>query len=340
MSKPFRWASLLVLTGAVVAVAAPAPSDTVETIKKREGFIPYRKYQSMPGKVIGVLVSDVRAMMGQEGRGGPADAFGFSSGGGSYRWVYTPVKEKPLITNFQVKAGPKGDTIQTYPSLSLANPETVKQWGVPGGNVLVEVEVNGGAGAPAEEGFVATNMKVLDDSKEYPLKVAKVLADLNKRYQAWRKEHQKELDTALSDSQTKALKKDEKATGPRETQELVYVTWMPKEERLVVRFRTTITDGAYMYTEGGVRPGPFPLPPPPAKGKPALQAVAYFPPPPPPRPVKVRYGTTFGIEFGMGYEVSKKGNVEKTLKLPPEAFKKELPPPPRIGPRDGPPRKG
>jgi hypothetical protein len=340
MSKHFRWARLVVLAGAVCAVAAPAPSDKVETVKKRDGFIPYRKYESMTGKVVGVLVSDVRAMMGQEGRGGPADAFGLSSGGGSYRWIYTPVKEKALITNFQIKAGPKGDTIQTYPSLSLANPETVKQWGVPGGNVLVEVEVNGGAGAPADEGFVATSMKVLDGSKDYPLKVGRVLAELIKRYQAWRKEHQKELDGAMTDSQTKALKKDEKATGPRETQELTYVSWMPKEERLIMRFRTTITDGAYKYTEGGIRPRPFPLPPPPAKDKPVLQAAAKFPPPPPPRPVKVRYGTSFGIEFGMAYEVSKKGSVERTLKLPAQAFKKELPPPPNIGPRDLPPRKG
>jgi hypothetical protein len=328
------------LTLVACVVAAPAPSDSEGTIKKRDGFIPYRRYQSMPGKVVGVLVSDVRAMMAQEGRGGPADAFGFSSGGGSYRWVYTPVTEKPLITNFQVKAGEKGDKTQTYPSLSLANPQTVKQWNVPGGNVLVEVEVNGGAGAPADEGFVATNMKVLDSSKEFPLKVASVLDDLKKRYQTWKTKHQKELDGALSDSQAKALKKGDKATGPRETQELVYVTWMPKEEWLIVRFRTTITDGAYKYTKGGIRPGPFPLPPPPAKDKPVLQVAVRFPPPPPPRPIKVRYGTSFGIEYGMAYEVSKKGTLERTQKLPAQAFKKELPPPPRITPRDGPPRKG
>src|SRR5271165_2735631 len=102
MTTSARLAGCVLLAIAAVAVAAPAPTDTEETIKKRDGFIPYRKYQSVPGKIVGVLVSDVRAMMGQEGRGGPADAFGFSSGGGSYRWMYTPVKEKPLITNFQV----------------------------------------------------------------------------------------------------------------------------------------------------------------------------------------------------------------------------------------------
>src|SRR5262249_34338377 len=78
---------------------------------------------------------------------------------------------------------------------------------------------------------------------------------------------------------------------------------------------------------------PFPLPPPPDKKKPgAGGAVQPPPPPPPPRREKVRYGTSFGVEFGMAYEVDKKGEVVRVLKLPAEPFKTEIPPPPRVGP--------
>src|SRR5262249_38557648 len=93
-SSPWRRCSMAVLVAAVAAVAllaAPVTPTTHETIKDRKEFIPNRQYQSLPGKVVGVLVSDVAAMMGQEGRGGPPDAMAFSSGGNSYRWVYVPV---------------------------------------------------------------------------------------------------------------------------------------------------------------------------------------------------------------------------------------------------------
>ncbi len=108
----------------------------------------------------------------------------------------------------------------------------------------------------------------------------------------------------------------------------MYVSWLPDKERLVVRFRTKVTDGAYKYTDGGAFDRPLP--------------PGGFGRRPPPRPFKVRYGTTFGIEYGMAYEVSKTGTVEKTLALPAKAFKEVLPPPPgavRGGPVPLPPRK-
>ena len=91
-----------------------------------------------------------------------------------------------------------------------------------------------------------------------------------------------------------------------------------------VHFRTTISDGAYETATVG---GPVPLPPGPAGAPPQLNAA--FPPPPPP-PRQVKFGTTFGVEFGMGYEVDKAGKLERTFTLPVAAFQKELPPPPGI----------
>jgi hypothetical protein len=90
----------------------------------------------------------------------------------------------------------------------------------------------------------------------------------------------------------------------------MFVTWRPKTKTLHVHFRTRISDGAYKIIEGGGRIGP-----PVRKG---------LRPPPPPRPFKIRTGTEFGVEFGLGYEVSHKGNLLGTRVLPFESFRKEI----------------
>ncbi len=323
----FRVLSLAALTLAglttAVLVAAPAPSETTDTIKEHKGFIPYRVFHALPGKTVGILVSDVAPIMGQDGRGGPADAFGFSRDLGSYNWMYAPDNDQPIITNFTVKAGEKGDKTKTYPKLNMANPRTVKQWDiVDAPYALVEVEVNDGLGCPADEHFTATNMKRLDGTKDYPLVLPTVVKELKERYQKYKDEQAKTLDAALEESQTAAIK-DKKPTGPRETKELFYITWMAKEEKVRVHFRTTISDGAF---ETVTIPGGRPIPLPPNGGPPPPQLAAAFPPPPPP-PRQVKFGTAFGIEYGVAYEVDKNVKVDRTLTLAPEAFKQEIAPP-------------
>ena len=321
-----------VLAGAVsLVLAAPAPVATVGVVKDRENFIPTRKYAPMPGKVTALLVSDVAAKMSHEGRGGPPDAMGLSLDGGSYRWIYVPVENRAdaIIFGLNVKAGEKGELTQHYPLLNMANARSVKKWDIGVPYALVEVEVNGGQGAPADESFAATKMTRLDGTKAYPFNVTETVAELKKRYAEWKKEQQTKLDDAMLDAQKKAIQ-DRKPTGPRETQELVYLTWMARENRLCVRFRTTLTDGEYKYTQGGRLPRDrFPLPPNklPAPGGQQPQARAAFPPPPLERP-SVRYGTSFGIEYGMEYQVTPTGKVDRILTLSADPFKKELPPPP------------
>jgi hypothetical protein len=274
----------------------------------------------------------------------------FSLGGGSYRWVYVPATgPNPMITNLPLQVGEKGDKKVVYPALNMASPDTVKQWDITVPYALVEAEVNDGAGAPADEAFTATKMKRVDDTKAFPLNVPDAVADARKRYQEYVKGQQKATDDALADEQKAALK-DRKPTGPRETAELFYITWMPDSEHLIVRFRTTITDGAYQYGTGVPPVGPFPLPPPPkevAKDAPPAAGPQRPPPPPPPRGEGVRFGTTFGVEFGVEYQIDKTGKVDKVLTLPTQAFHRELPPPPGAGgprgpadPRESPARPG
>src|SRR5262249_33596999 len=85
-------AALAALAFAAFAFAADEVEPSGGPIKDRAGYLPRQKHGVLKGKAVGVLVSDVRAVMAQEGRGGPPDAVGFSAGGNSYRWIYVPTQ--------------------------------------------------------------------------------------------------------------------------------------------------------------------------------------------------------------------------------------------------------
>jgi hypothetical protein len=309
--------------------AAPAPDVSEENFKDREAYIPKQKHEPQGGKVIGVLAGDVTAIMGREGRGGPQNSYGFGRNGHSYRWVYVPGGENPIISNLQVRTGEKGDAVKVYPKLDMANPETIKQFGFSESYCLVEIEVNDGLGSPAEEAFVATKMTRVDGTKDYPLKVTEVVDALRKKYDGWMKDQERTISDAMTQAQTKSIK-DAKPTGPKQTNTVMLVTWMAESQRLQVRFLTRISDGAFQNAgPGGIDVPPVPVPP---GGK-------RRPPPPPPQ--GFRTGTEFGIEFGVAYEVNRNGTVERVLKLPIESFENKIlapqGPQDRLTPFDPPP---
>ncbi|MBX9678095.1 MAG: hypothetical protein K2X38_04965 [Gemmataceae bacterium] len=310
--------------------AAPAPQIQEDKAPDRVGYIPKAKYQPVPSRVVGVLVSDVVKVMGNEGRSGPPDAMAFSSGGGSYRWVYVPaINGMPaIIQNLQVKVGAQGDQMRIYPALNMANATTAKDlWGIKGPFALVEVEVNDKLGAPADEGFVATKMTQIDGTRDYPIHATEAVEQGKKRYGQWRAMQQGSIDAALVKAQKDAIA-DQPVTGPRETNEMVHISWLPDVERLRVRFLTKITDGAYQHGGGvDLEARPVPLPALPIKGgiRPRPQIA------PPQRIPGFRWGTQFGVEFGVSYEFDKTGNLAKIQTLPIESFRNMLPPPPNAG---------
>lgn len=327
--------SLVALLTASVVLAAPAPRQNIDVIKDRAGFIPHRKYFALPGKVIGVLASDVRAMMGQEGRSGPAKAYGFSAGGGSYRWVYTPAQDKSIIQNLQVKVGEKGDRIKVYPALNMADPDTIKQWNIAAPYALVEIEVNDGLGAPPDEAFVATGMTRLDGADNYPLKLPDIVSEAKKLYQRHLDDEKMRIETVLTEA-IKTHLNGQKPTGPRETAELFYITWLPERERVRIHFQTKVSEGA-LQTGIGIepvdRPRPLPLPPPRGGGGP----FGFFPPAPPMRPLGARVGSLVGVELGLALEYTKSGKLDRVLTLPAQAFHHAFLAPPATGrPRGGP----
>ena len=75
---------------ALLGAPLPGGAEPDDVAKDRKAFIPYRKHQPLKGKIIAVLVDDVKGYMAFDGRGGPADAMGLSIGGNSYRWIYVP----------------------------------------------------------------------------------------------------------------------------------------------------------------------------------------------------------------------------------------------------------
>lgn len=319
MVRPFLVGSLVF---AVVTAVNAAPIKTADTVTDRASFIPLRKQQSLAGKVVGVLVSEPHAVLATEGRSGPKDQMCFGRGGCSYRWVYVPVENNPLIPRLNIRIGEKGSQVKAFDRLSMASPETVKKWDVPGTFALVEVEVNDGLGSPPDDSFVATKMRRLDGTAEFPLKVDEVIADLRRKYDDHLRETAGPVDEAMAKAAAAALK-DRKPTGPRERRDVMFVTWLPETDRLRVHFRTIMTDGEYQYANGikidlG---GAIPT----MKAGSGVTAPSRL-------PNGLKYGKQFGVEFGLAFEVAKSGKVEKTLALPMESFQKNLQQPAVFGP--------
>ncbi len=297
--------ALVVFVVLVPVWAAPAPEVPEETFKNHNAFFPRVDYQPLQGKVIGVLASDVGAVVSREGRHGFPDAYAFGMNGNSYCWVYVPAADQGILNNLEVKTGERGDEVKVYPKLNIANRETVKPSNIAAAYVLVEIEVNDGLGAPADESFVATKMTRLDGTKGYPLKVAEVVDAARKQYDEWMRDHERVIEDAMTQVQNKASKETNKDARPtrRKPHTIMYVTWMTDTQKLQVRFLTRISGD--VFQEGRVH---FDVAPDDVPKEPRRPANEF------------RAGTEFGIEFGVAYEISRSGIVEKILKLPIKSF--------------------
>jgi len=327
---------LLPLAALGVAVAAPVPAGpTVEVVADAKGFTPHRKYLAHPGTVVGVVASDVAAAQGREGRSGPPDAMGFSVDGSSYNWMYTPsMAANALITNLRVKVGRKGDALVVYPKLDMARPKTVAAWDITAAYFLAEIEVNDGKGCPADEAFVATKMKRLDGTKAFPLKLDELVKAAKGRFAT---DADKAIDAATWEKARQDALGDRKATGPKETRDVMYATWLPDAKRVRLAFLRTVTDGDYKRG-GGANFDPPALP---------LPGGGVRPPPPPREFGGARWGTQFGVTFATAYEFNTAGTLVAVKTTKPTATKTELPPPPMnprgpfpLPPPPLPPKKG
>jgi hypothetical protein len=272
------------------------------------------QFHPLPGRVVGVLVSDARRVLASEGRSGPPDGLCFSSGGGSYRWVYLQVPGKPAIGSLTLPVGEKGEALEKFDRLSMASRATVKPLGVTAPYTLVRVEVNGGRGSPATDRFVATQLEVLEGTDQYPIHVAAEIESLKSRAHTLLAEerHRSDLEAGMARAEAQALKGRTPA-GPRETTEDLYVTWeLRPPERLLVEFRIRVSAGIFRSGRGTDV-----VPP----GQPGAA------PQPPPLDPATRYGTLFGVETTVVFEVNPATHGVSERVLPVRTFVQELPPP-------------
>jgi hypothetical protein len=302
---------LFLILLAANAGAVPVPTGS-GSVTDRKGYIPYRKHVALQGKAVGILVSDPQPILAAEGRSGPKNQICFARDGASYRWIYVPVEQNATIGGLTLPVGDGGEKVK-FDKLSMANLPTLKQWGIDTPYALVEVEVNGGRGSPVSDGFVATKMRRLDGSADFPFKLDDVISDLRKRYDDYLRDQARQLDEGMEKAAAAAIK-DKKSTGPRERTDLMFVTWLPEAQRVRVHFRTQVADGDYKYVNGiNVElSAPQAVPP----KRPGNATV--------PLPNGLRYGKQFGIELGMAYEIGKTGKVEKTMTLALETFQRDL----------------
>jgi hypothetical protein len=289
MTKPVLRPAVFLLALVLTAAGAP-PGRAADEGQNPSDPFPHRQFPPLTGKAIGVLASGGQEVLAQEGRRGPADGFCFGSGGGSYRWLYVPVAKKPLIGGLYVPVGTKGDASKRFNRLSTATPATVAHWGVNGPYALVEAEVNGGLGAPPGESFVATHLRTLDGTKEYPLQVSSVVGQLRREFQVYQRQQGDAVEKGLNEARAQ-LSPGHKVAPGREQTQTVFVTWLPETEQLRVVVKARIALKAY----GPVRPAQ-PLLPTADGTRPAEPASTD--------------GLLLGVELGMTYEVSKLGVLD------------------------------
>ncbi len=184
---------------------------------------------------------------------------------------------------------------------------------------LAELEVNSGRGSPAEDRFVATRIRVLDDPAYTPL-VDQVVADCRSRYSAFLREQADAIDRAMDEARKKTPEA-RKLAGSRETTEQITLSWLPREERVRARFLTKISEGPSQTgkgTELKATRGPGGAAAPPAGSG------------------RTTYGTTLVVEVGATFLVSRSGKFEEPEFHKPTSSTLNLPRPERSERRGGP----
>jgi hypothetical protein len=260
--------------------------------------LPVQKFEPLPGKVVGVLASNSQTLLANEGRKGPANAVTFGTGTGSQRWIYLPDQKKPMIAAMLFPVGPDGKKMQRFNRLNFANAENLKAFGITERFALAEVEVNGGQGSPASQTFVATSIKAVEGTKQYPLKVAEVIDRLQSRFDEWNSGNPYTLETALA-RQRKELGWLKGKETKRNEEKIFYVSWIPSRKVLQVQMLNRLQEHEPVA----------------ALTRPAIAYQGNDGTPP-----KTKAERTVGAEEGLGFEVSRFGKIERMDPIPLKEF--------------------
>jgi hypothetical protein len=286
----------------VAALIAPGLWGAEEPMGDSFWSRPAPVYKPIPGKAIGVVVLDPRAVFAAENRFGPPDAAGFSYDGGSYRWFYVPAPPSAEGEALSFGAGPTGDRQVSVGHLTLATSKELKGRGMRAPYCLVRASVNGGAGSGPEDSFAATGLVVVEGTKDFPLEVAKVIGHVERSYQSQLMKQEavrRKLDEARKAAGEAAAGKESKPP-PIKTITRLYVTWLPRTEQLRIELLTRLSEGRFAYGRGVEPVGPDN---PRADERTPREA---------PAGPGIRYGVEYGVDTGMIYEIPKTGELPIT----------------------------
>lgn len=236
----------LVSFAAVIPTApAPAPKELPARQADVETLWPTHQCQALPGKAVGVLV-------GEGGEGvyfcGPAAntdlAFdentrrSFSRDAQNYREFAVPAADEGDGKPGEVRGGERGEWLIPFPALAAPTATNLARWGMPAGYCLVEVDVNHGLGAPQEEGaFVATHIRVVEGSEEYPLRVTRCVAETKKLYRKYLDGEVRRIDSLVEVPRKEGVVI---LTPPDELTTVPHVTWLSGTGRLRVVYSTPV----------------------------------------------------------------------------------------------------
>jgi hypothetical protein len=291
------------LAAAIVAVGTAAAAGSVEQSPDlSEAFPMESHFAPLPGLAVGVLIGNAEPILHAEKRFGPGDVVVFGRDDASYRWVYVPAGPMEAGETVFMLVGPSGERTQRFTDVVPATASTLRARTVPERFALVEAEVNGGLGSPPVDSFVATKLRVLDRTPEYPLDTARTvdtavaqcrdrLADTDAVEQAFASAMHAEPPSVREGTRRETL--------------TARVTWLPERERLRVECLFRVTSGEYRYGRGVARQGD--------------QTVG--------DQSGIRYGRLVGITVTIAFEADKTGRIEAAGGTSPQPFTLDLPPP-------------
>jgi hypothetical protein len=245
-----------------------------------------KNFMPLPGRVTGILRTDAGRDLQRDGRTVPADVVGFVTGEEKERIVYCPCHAgADNCQSLKVLVGKEGKQRKDYPSVELLTSRNLHFYLPQEGLYrLVEVDVNDGLGSPNTDFFIASNVVVLDGTDYFvrldPI-VKKIKTEFKKNVQA----QAGKMDNWLEKSHTEAIGA-KAASGPREAETRVFVTWIAEKKQVMVELRHLITDGDYGYASG--------------VGKKGSQVGSF------------RVGTQFGVEVLARFAIDRQGGISET----------------------------
>jgi hypothetical protein len=291
-----------VLGTALIAIGTTVAADSLAQAPGLTEVSPTEPhFAPLPGLAVGVLVSNVDLVLRAEGRFGPAGAAVFSRDDTSYRWFYVSAVAGETGETVNMPVGEAGDRTQRFKDVVLATTSVLRARAIPERFVLAEAEVNGGLGSPPVESFVATKLRVLDRTPEYPIDTARTVDAAVVRC----RDRLANMDAAMEQALASATRRETPGADEGTHQETLTtrVTWLSGRERLRIECHFRVTKGEYRYGQGVARQGD--------------QAVGDG----------LRYGRQVGVTVTLAFEAGKAGQIEPAGETSPQPFILDLPPP-------------